>query len=122
MSHYRISCTVSVNKQRAFPGETLVLETIVENAKLLPVRIRIQWSLAALLNGWVAMSTSSGRRPVFCGTSGHNCSGTLWPGAEVFYRMGPNCIRTGDLLGFLKRRKNREDNEFYHCLSATRSS
>ena len=39
MSLYRVSCTISVNKQRAFPGETLVLETSVDNAKFLPVRI-----------------------------------------------------------------------------------
>ena len=29
MSLYRVRCTIRVNKQRAFPGETLVLETNV---------------------------------------------------------------------------------------------
>jgi hypothetical protein len=49
MSLYRVRCKISVDKQRAFPGETLVLKTNLENAKLLPVRLRVQWSLGSAL-------------------------------------------------------------------------
>jgi len=109
MSLYRVSCTISVNKQRAFPGETLVLETSVENAKLLPVRLRVQWSLGS------ALKRAGGDEHIF-----RQEAGLLWyQRAQLqwdlvarrrgVHRMGPECIRAGDLLGFFEKEKRSED-------------
>ena len=122
ISHYRMTYTINADKQRVFPGETLALETIVENAKLLPVRIRIQWSLDR------ALKRVGGDERMF-----RQEAGLLWyqrvqlrcdlvARRRGVYRIGPNCIRAGDLLGFFeKEKKSQEAIEFY-CLSATRSS
>jgi uncharacterized protein (DUF58 family) len=109
MSLYRVSCTISVNKQRAFPGETLVLETSVENAKLLPVRLRVQWSLGS------ALKRLGGDEHAF-----RQEAGLLWyQRAQLrwdlvarrrgVHRMGPECIRAGDLLGFFEKEKRSQD-------------
>ncbi len=39
----RVSCSVHLDKGRAFPQETVTLTTNIENAKFLPVWVRIQW-------------------------------------------------------------------------------
>ena len=109
LSLYRVRCTISVNKQRAFPGETLVLETSVENAKLLPVRLRVQWSLNS------GLKRVGGDEHVF-----RQAAGLLWyQRAQLqwdlvarrrgVYRMGPDCIRAGDLLGFFEKEKRSQD-------------
>jgi uncharacterized protein (DUF58 family) len=109
MSLYRVRCTISIDKQRAFPGETLVLATSVENAKLLPVRLRIQWSLDS------ALKRVGGDEHVF-----RQEAGLLWyQRAQLqwdlvarrrgIHRIGPDCIRAGDLLGFFAKEKRSED-------------
>ena len=109
LSLYRVRCTINVNKKRVFPGETLVLDTRVENAKLLPVRLRVQWSL-----------DSAFKR---VGDDEHVLrqeAGLLWyQRAQLqwdlvarrrgVYRLGPDCIRAGDLLGFFEKEKRSQD-------------
>jgi len=109
LSLYRVRCTIRVNKQRAFPGERLVLETRVENAKLLPVRLRVQWSLDS------AFRRAGGDEHGF-----RQEAGLLWyQRAQLqwdlvarrrgVYRIGPDCIRAGDLLGFFEKEKRSQD-------------
>ena len=109
ISHYRMTCTINADRQRAFPGETLALETIVENAKLLPVRIRIQWSLDR------ALERVGGNERMFLQEAG-----LLWyqrvqlrcdfvARRRGVYRIGPNCIRAGDLLGFFEKEKKSQE-------------
>jgi uncharacterized protein (DUF58 family) len=109
MSLYRVRCTISVDKQRAFPGETLVLETNVENAKLLPVRLRVQWSLGS------ALKRVGGDEHFF-----RQEAGLLWYQRTQLqwdlvarhrgvHRMGPDCIRAGDLLGFFEKEKRSQE-------------
>jgi uncharacterized protein (DUF58 family) len=109
LSLYRIRCTINVDKQRVFPGETLVLETRVENAKLLPVRLRVQWSLDS------AFKRVGGDEHVL-----RQETGLLWyQRAQLqwdlvarrrgVYRLGPDCIRAGDLLGFFEKEKRSQD-------------
>ena len=109
MSLFRIRCAVSVNKQRAFPGETLVLKTNVENAKLLPVRIRIQWVLGQAL-----------KRSDDDGQAFRQEAGLLWYQRTYLqcnlvarrrgvYRTGPDAIQAGDLLGFFAKERRSED-------------
>jgi uncharacterized protein (DUF58 family) len=105
MSHYRLRYAIRVDKQRAFPGETLAVETFVENAKLLPVRIRIHWSLN------LSLKLIGGEEPTF-----RQEAGLLWyqrvqlhsdvvARSRGVYHVGPNCIRAGDLLGFFEKEK-----------------
>lgn len=105
MSHYRLRYTINIDKQRAFPGETLALETMVENAKLLPVRIRIQWSLN------LSLEKIGGEEQNF-----RQEAGLLWyqrvhlhsnivARRRGVYQVGPNCIQAGDLFGFFEKEK-----------------
>jgi uncharacterized protein (DUF58 family) len=109
MSLYRVRWTIRVNKQRAFPGETLVLETNVENAKMLPVRLRIQWSPGS------ALKRVGGDELPF-----RQEAGLLWyqraqlqwdlvARCRGVHRTGPDCIRAGDLLGFFAKEKRSQD-------------
>ena len=105
MSHHRLTYTIRVDKRRAFPGESLTVETIAENAKLLPVRIRLAWALDGAL------------KPVDgAGQEFRQETGLLWfqrvrlqtnimARRRGVYRIGPNCIRAGDLLGFFEKEK-----------------
>jgi len=61
---------------------------------------------AVPLNGWAAMITFSGRRPVFCGTSGRSCSGTLWPCAEVSTKWDRTASGRAIFWASLKRRED----------------
>ena len=109
MSLYRVRCTISIDKQRVFPGETLVLETNLENAKLLPVRLRVQWSLGS------ALKQVGGDEHVF-----RQETGLLWyQRAQLQWdlvarrrgviQMGPDCIRAGDLLGFFEKKRRSQE-------------
>jgi hypothetical protein len=84
----RVTCVISVDKQRAFPGEILKLKTILENAKFLPVWLRIQWPIGSALqpveSDGAILRQETGLLPDCCGTSGCSFSWTLWPSAEVF--------------------------------------
>jgi uncharacterized protein (DUF58 family) len=109
MSHRRVTVSIKVDKQRAFPGEALALETIVENAKLLPVRVHIQWSLDS------ALKREGGDEQVL-----RQEAGLLWyqrvqlnsnivVRRRGVYQMGPHCIRAGDLFGFFEKEKRSQE-------------
>ena len=105
MSQYQVIYKVNVDKQRVFPGETFKLETIVENAKLLPIRVRIQWALGKAFN------RVGGDEPSF-----RQEAGLLWYQrvqlqADIVarrrgvYPVGAHHLRAGDLLGFFEVEK-----------------
>jgi uncharacterized protein (DUF58 family) len=109
LSHYQLTYAIKVDKQRVFPGETLALQTIVENAKLLPIRIRIQWSLGS------ALKRVGGAEKAF-----RQVAGLLWYQRVLLhsdivarrrgvYQVGPHCIRAGDLLGFFEVEKKSQE-------------
>jgi uncharacterized protein (DUF58 family) len=105
MSLARVSCTIRVNKKRVFPGEKLSLETIVENAKFLPVWIRILWPF------------NSAHEPVDDDEHlSRQGAGLLWHQRVQFnrdlvakrrglYQLGPPRIQSSDLFGFFKKEK-----------------
>src|SRR4030042_3145530 len=45
-----VNCFLTVDKRKAFPGEQLVVSTSVENAKLLPIWLRIRISMGGLMH------------------------------------------------------------------------
>jgi uncharacterized protein (DUF58 family) len=105
----RITCTFRVDKQRVFPGETLSLQTIVENAKFLPIWIRMRWPSKDAL---VAIDSDEG--PSWQGT------GLLWHQRVQFnqkltairrglHHVGPPYIQSSDLFGFFKKEKKLAD-------------
>jgi uncharacterized protein (DUF58 family) len=109
MSHYRVAVKINVDKQRVFPDEIFTIETIVENAKLLPIRIRIQWSLGRAL-GRVDGDEQTLRQE----------TGILWyqrvqlhsdivARRRGVYQVGPHCIHSGDLLGFFEKEKKPQE-------------
>jgi uncharacterized protein (DUF58 family) len=108
-----ITCYSTVDKQRVFPGETLALNIGAENAKFLPVWLRMKVPIEGPLNP----------------PSGENSfakeSGLLWYQRARFqwelvaqrrgiHRVGPPRIEVGDLFGFFHR--EREEHEDLHVV------
>ncbi|MGD8294625.1 MAG: DUF58 domain-containing protein [Desulfobacterales bacterium] len=109
MSHYRMSYKVSVDKQRVFPDETFTLEATVKNAKLLPIRVRIQWAPGS------ALSRVGEDKPLF-----RQEASLLWYQqiklkADIVarrrgvYPLGAHSLGAGDLLGFFEIEKKPRD-------------
>jgi len=98
-SSSRIGCHATVDRERLFPGESLVLQIEVENAKFLPVWLRV----TAVVND--SMMPSSGDETL----TGE--SGLLWYQRAHFrwdlvarrrgiHRVGTSRVRVSDLFGF----------------------
>ena len=109
MSLYRLRCTIRINKQRVFPGEAFVLETNVENAKLLPVRFRIQWSLDRALKREGSDENVLRQEASLLWYQQAQLQLDLVAWHRGVYRMGPESIRAGDLLGFFTKEKRSQD-------------
>jgi uncharacterized protein (DUF58 family) len=104
MSIAKVSCRISTDKQRLFPGESLSLTTHIENAKLLPVWVRVNWPQTRVL-----------------GIDNHQPHipqevGLLWyQRAELkqdlvaqkrgCYDVGPSNMAASDLFGFFETAK-----------------
>jgi uncharacterized protein (DUF58 family) len=100
----RVSCSVHLDKGRAFPQETVTLTTNVENAKFLPVWVQIQWPWGSVLGSMDEASIAPQE------------SGLLWHQRVQFhrslkalrrgvYQVGPSHISTSDFFGFFKSKK-----------------
>ena len=109
MSLSRVRCTIRVDKKRVFPGETLSLQTIFENAKFLPVWIRILWPFDGALEPVEGDERLS-----------RQGAGLLWQQRVQFNRnlvamrrglhlVGPPRIQSSDLFGFFKKEKRLDD-------------
>ena len=109
MSISRIGCHVTVDRERVFPGEALVLQMEVENAKLLPVWLRVTAGVDDALIPSTGEETCSGE------------SGLLWYERVRFrwdlvarrrgvHRVGMSRLQVSDLFGFFPgERKDSED-------------
>ncbi len=104
MSLLKVSCSIRADKQRLFPGETLSLTTNIENAKFLPVWVRINWSQRHVLG------SQSDQPDVLLE------AGLLWYQQTTFrhdlvarrrgcYDLGPSHIATSDVFGFFTTEK-----------------
>jgi uncharacterized protein (DUF58 family) len=104
LSLSRVFCSVHLDKRRAFPQETVTLTTDVENAKFLPVWVRIQWPWSGVLESMDEASIEPQE------------SGLLWHQRARFhrsfkalrrgvYQVGPSHISTSDFFGFFKSKK-----------------
>jgi len=104
MSISRIGCRVTVDRERVFPGEGLVMQLEVENAKFLPVWLRITAAIDDALIVTSGEDACSGE------------SGLLWYERVQFrwdlvarrrgvHRVGMSRVRVSDLFGFFPREK-----------------
>jgi uncharacterized protein (DUF58 family) len=98
-------CRASVDKTRAFPGETVQLKTVVKNEKFLPVWLRITASLEGC-------ELSSSQEKVL-----KKESRLLWHQRVLFeweltarrrgvHPIGPFRLQAGDLFGFYSSEKS----------------
>jgi uncharacterized protein (DUF58 family) len=105
----RIACTISVDKQRAFPGEIVKLKASVENAKFLPVWLRILWPIGSALKP-LESDGSSFRQET--GLLWHQRVQLHWDLTALrrgVHRIDPPRIMSGDFLGFFKKEKKVPD-------------
>jgi uncharacterized protein (DUF58 family) len=98
----RLRSELRVDRQRAFPGETIVLSADVENAKLLPVWLQVSVSLDASvrsLKGARRLARDSGlssfQRVTF--------DWQLEALRRGVHRLGPSELEASDPLGFFPR-------------------
>ena len=108
MSLLKVKCYSMVDKLKVFPGEKLTLEVNAENAKFLPIWLRMRVPVDGPLH------PSSGEETF------EKDSGLLWYQKVRFqwdliahrrgvYRIGPPHLKVGDLLGFFPREKDAHD-------------
>ena len=100
---------ISVDQQRAFPGETLKLKATLENAKFLPAWLRILWPIGSAL------------KPVDCDEKifqqqteilWHQRVQLHWELVALrrgVHRVEPPRILSGDFLGFFENEKKLSD-------------
>ncbi len=101
-AHRRLSCDVTVDRGKVFPGETVSLRIHVENGKLLPVHFRLKLASGQAL-------TLADPQPL-----GVQAGGLLWFQRAIFrfdfmarrrgvHPIGLASFAAGDLLGFFPR-------------------
>ena len=102
-----VKCRAEVDKKRVFPDETFTLKIAAENAKFLPVWLRLK------------MATHSAVRPTANERTMTRESGLLWHQRVRFHwdltaqqrgihPIGPLRVMVGDLLGFFPRERIEE--------------
>ena len=108
-SSSRLTCALSLDKYRVFPGEPVGLELKAENAKFLPVWLQV--SLSADNDLWPAHAEMPLTRD----------SSLLWFQQARFrwgflaqhrgvYQIGTAAIKVGDPFGFFPRTNSSDDN------------
>jgi len=103
----RIRCSSTVDKHKVFPGESLTLRVSVQNAKLLPVWLRISMPEESAL-------VPSSREMTFtseCGLLWYQQARFNWElvaRRRGVYSLGQAYLKAGDLLGFFPREKRTE--------------
>ncbi|UCD81336.1 MAG: DUF58 domain-containing protein [Desulfobacterales bacterium] len=102
LSPAKIRCASVLNKQRVFPGETLILSTRVQNAKVLPVLAQLSVSFSNYLQ-LAENSTSSEKE---CSLLWYQEADFQWHLTALrrgVYQIGTAQVRVGDLFGFYSR-------------------
>jgi len=104
LSPAKMRCESSLNKQRVFAGESLVLSTRIQNAKVLPVLVQVKTSFASCFQPAEDLASPD-----------KDCS-LLWYQQADFqwhltalrrgvYQLGPAQLSVGDLFGFYTRKQ-----------------
>jgi len=104
MSLAKVVCAIHPDKERLFPDESLSISTTIENAKFLPVWVRVNWPQTRILG--IRNDQPDVRQE----------AGLLWYQQAEFeqkltarkrgcYNVGPSHIATSDVFGFFKTEK-----------------
>jgi uncharacterized protein (DUF58 family) len=102
LSPVKLRCESSLDKQRVFAGESLVLSTRIQNAKVLPVLVQVKTAFASCF------------QPAEDIASPDKDGSLLWYQQADFqwrltalrrgvYQLGPAQLSVGDLFGFYTR-------------------
>lgn len=100
-----IVCELSVDRQKAFPGEKVELRIHITNAKYLPVLLHMSLQLDSSLVE-EDLNETAGATP--CGLLWYqSCrfQRRLSPRHRGVYKIGPPSLTVGDLFGFYKKDK-----------------
>jgi len=98
----RLTVVPDTDRDRLFPGETFRFQAVVENRKLLPVRVRIELDASReVLSGGDPLRGETGLYPYEKASK----SWALTALRRGVYRIGPARISAGDLLGLHLRSK-----------------
>jgi uncharacterized protein (DUF58 family) len=103
-----IQCHSTVDRQKVFPGEKLVLRVEAQNSKFLPVWLKMEVQVDGLLLPFTRENALSDE------------TGLLWYQRASFnweltarqrgvHRVGPLRVQVGDLLGFFQRERATKD-------------
>jgi len=101
----RLSCACRLDRNRVFPGEAVCLDTVVENAKFLPVGLQMRWSAAEALEPAEAESRLVPRRSALLWHQQASFRLRLLARRRGLYVAGPSLLRAGDLFGIFTREK-----------------
>jgi uncharacterized protein (DUF58 family) len=99
----RLSCTCRLDRTRVFPGEAVCLDTVVENAKFLPVGIQMNWSAADALEPEDPARHLNSRRAALLWHQQVRFPIRLLARRRGLHRVGPSLLRAGDLFGIFAR-------------------
>jgi uncharacterized protein (DUF58 family) len=102
-----IRCSSMVDKHKLFPGESLALQVSAENAKFLPVWLRISLPVEGTLDHSSGETSFTGE----CGLLWYQQARFHWgllARRRGVYRVGPPRMKVGDSFGFFPREKRTE--------------
>jgi uncharacterized protein (DUF58 family) len=110
LAHHRLSCSITLDRGKVFPGESVSLRIQVENNKLLPVHFRLKLASGKVLTPVDPQALH-----------GHH-GGLLWFQSATFrfdfiarkrgiYPIGLAGFAAGDLLGFFPRERVVEESK-----------
>jgi len=102
-----VRCSSMVDKQKVFPGESLVLHARAENGKFLPVWLQ----MSVPVDGALAPSPGKVSFTSECGLLWYQQARFNWglvAQRRGVYRVGPAFMKLGDPFGFFRREKRTE--------------
>ena len=99
LSSARLKCRMTVDKRRMFPGEDFSVAVWVENAKPLPIWVRVQVSEYEQTDAFAPHAEFTGQ----CGLLWYQKTGFLWQATALrrgVHSLGLPYVTTADLFGF----------------------
>jgi len=104
----RITCKITLNRERLFPGERLKMGFRAINTKLLPVLFKVDLFVPRAIAGWDAGQWISEETGLLWFQQSH-FSREFFPNRRGIFDLGPPMLSVGDLFGFSFRRQAAKD-------------
>ena len=113
LSLSNVHCAVHLDKERVFPGETVTLTMNVDNAKLLPVWVSLQWKGNGI-PGMIDENSSTLQESNLLWYQRARFQRNIKALRRGLYQVAPSHICTSDFFGFFKSKKKL--NEIEHLI------